>query len=226
MTTTQHRTSTRSRQLELDAYEHDSTAQDVEGGRRKFRSMDLDERTSAKSRLPTEVLLEELSIDRGLGWSEIARLCGVSVSAVRKWRAGESISSESRRSLARLTAFLDLLQEVGPVGEPAGWLNMRKGIGELTNCWTTARRTGAPLPAQNGRSSSFLTVNESLHGASDGVTLAELAAPTNPEDLWLATGPASMRSGLANPGTKRTMNLSGSLTARIARSGAGWAKPI
>ncbi|MYA73058.1 MAG: hypothetical protein F4Y27_00025 [Acidimicrobiaceae bacterium] len=87
--------------------------------------MDLDERTSAKSRLPTEFLLEELSIDRGLGWSEIARLCGVSVSAVRKWRAGESISSESRRSLARLAAFLDLLQEVGPVGEPAGWLNMR-----------------------------------------------------------------------------------------------------
>ena len=72
-----------------------------------------------------ELLLQELSTDRGLGWSEIARLCGVSVSAVRKWRAGESISPEHRWSLARLASFLDLLQEVGPVDEPAGWLNMR-----------------------------------------------------------------------------------------------------
>ena len=143
MTTAQLQTSTRSRQLELTAYEHDSTAQyssaiaelyggftgtfrlvskDVEGGRRKVRSLDLNERTSTKSLLSPELLLEELSTDRGLGWSGIARLCEVSVSAVRKWRAGESISSDHRRSLARLASFLDLLQEVGPVNEAAGWL--------------------------------------------------------------------------------------------------------
>jgi len=149
MTTPQAQTSIRSTQLELEAYEHDSTAQnasaiavltdlyggltgmvrllsqDVEGGRRRVRSVDLDERTSTKSLLAPDLLLEELSAERGLGWSEIARLCGVSVSAVRKWRAGESMSSDSRRSLARLATFLDLLHEVGPVGEPAGWLNMR-----------------------------------------------------------------------------------------------------
>lgn len=149
MTTTQSQTSNQSRQLELEAYGRDSTAQDasaiaeltdayggltstvrilyrdVEGGRRRVRKLDLDDRTSEKSRLGAESLLEELATDRGLGWSEIARLCGVSVSAVRKWRAGESISSDSRRSLARLASFLDLLEEVGPVGEPAGWLNMR-----------------------------------------------------------------------------------------------------
>ena len=149
MTTPQSQTSNQSRQLEFDAYEHDSTAQyasaiaeltdtyggltskvrllsqDVEGGRRTVRSLDLDERTSSKSRLGTESLLEELATDRGLGWSEIARLCEVSVSAVRKWRAGESISSDHRRSLARLASFLDLLEDVGPVDEPAGWLNMR-----------------------------------------------------------------------------------------------------
>ena len=144
MTTTQSQTSNQSRQLELDAY---------------------------------ELLLQELSTDRGLGWSEIARLCGVSVSAVRKWRAGESISPEHRWSLARLASFLDLLQEVGPVDEPAGWLNMRlsdqttvtaadlyiaghpqdllehaQGIWKWSNSLTVAHRTGAPLPAQNGRS--------------------------------------------------------------------------
>ena len=61
-----------------------------------------------------ELLLEELATDRGLGWSEIARLCEVSVSAVRKW----------------------------------------------SNCLTVAHRTGAPLPARNGRSLNFPTVNE------------------------------------------------------------------
>ncbi|MYA73059.1 MAG: hypothetical protein F4Y27_00030 [Acidimicrobiaceae bacterium] len=35
-------------------------------------------------------------------------------------------------------------------------------------------------------------MNEPLHGASDGATLAKLAAPKNPEDLWLATGPADV----------------------------------
>ncbi len=149
MTHTQIQTSAGSSQLDLDAYQRDSTAraalaiaalthayggltgkarllsENVEDGRREVRSIDLNIRTSAKAASGTELLLEELSIDRGLGWSEIARLCEVSVSAVRKWRAGESISPERRRALARLAAFLDLLEEAGPVDEPASWLNMR-----------------------------------------------------------------------------------------------------
>ena len=149
MTHTQIQTSAGSSQLDLDAYQRDSTAraalaiaalthayggltgkarllsENVEDGRREVRSIDLNIRTSAKAASGTELLLEELSIDRGLGWSEIARLCEVSVSAVRKWRAGESISPERRRALARLAAFLDLLEEAGPVAEPASWLNMR-----------------------------------------------------------------------------------------------------
>lgn len=149
MTQAQVQTSAGSSQLDLDAYQRDSTARaasaiatltdaygglsgkvrllsaDVEDGRREVRSIDLDLRTSAKAALGAELLLEELSTTRGLGWSEIARLCEVSVSAVRKWRAGDSISPERRRSLARLAAFLELLKEVGPVNEPASWLNMR-----------------------------------------------------------------------------------------------------
>ena len=142
-------TSARSSQLDFEEYAPRSTAQytatismladcyakltgpvillyrDVEDGRRNVRSLDLDDRTAAKARSNAEDLLEELATDRGLGWSEIARLCEVSVSAVRKWRANEPISPERRRLLARLAAFLDLLEEAGPVGEPAGWLNMR-----------------------------------------------------------------------------------------------------
>ena len=153
MTSTQLQTSASSRQLSLDAYQRDSTARaaspiaalnefygelsgrvrllsaDVADGRREARSMDLDRRTLHKAALSTDHLLEELSTDRGLGWSDVAQLCGVSVSAVRKWRAGEAISPRSLRKLARLAAFLDLLAEVGPVAEPAGWLKMRLSDG-------------------------------------------------------------------------------------------------
>ena len=94
-------------------------------GRRAVRSPDLDDRTNAKAIASVRGLLDELAVDRGLTWAEIARLSGVTVSAVRKWRAGDSISSESRRALARLAAFLELLEEVGSVDDAAGWLGMR-----------------------------------------------------------------------------------------------------
>lgn len=68
-------------------------------------------------------LLDELSAQRGLGWSDIARLVGVSVQAVRKWRRGETTTGENRLSLARLAALLDLLEGV-PVQDPAGWLEI------------------------------------------------------------------------------------------------------
>ena len=99
--------------------------EDVESGRREVREWDLDERTAAKARAEALVLLEELSTDRGFSWSDIARLCGVSVSAVRKWRSGETPSPERRRDLARLAAFVDLLDEIAPIADPATWMLMR-----------------------------------------------------------------------------------------------------
>ena len=99
-------------------------AEDVEDGRREVRSLDLGLRTNMKAAAGPDVLLEELAIDRGLGWSDIARLCGVSVSAVRKWRSGGSLSPERLRALAKLAAFLELLEQSGPTGEPTRWLMM------------------------------------------------------------------------------------------------------
>lgn len=99
--------------------------EDVEAGRREVREWDLDERTAAKARQNALTLLDELSTDRGLSWSDIARLCRVSVSAVRKWRAGETPTPERRRELARLAAFVDLLDEIAPVADPANWMLMR-----------------------------------------------------------------------------------------------------
>ena len=68
-------------------------------------------------------LLNELSTDRGVGWSDIARLVGVSVQAVSKWRRQEPVTGENRLAVARLAAFFDLLEEI-PVHDPAGWLEI------------------------------------------------------------------------------------------------------
>ena len=148
-TTPKSRVSTESSQVNFGAYQNDLTAQrtsaikeldsiyggltgqvrilaeDVEDGRRAVKWFDLDHRTSLKCESDVESLLEELTTERGLGWSDISYLCRVSVSSIRKWRAGGSISYTHLVELARLAAFLDMLAEVGPVGHPASWLHMR-----------------------------------------------------------------------------------------------------
>ena len=68
-------------------------------------------------------LLEELFVQRGLSWSDIARLVGVSVQAVRKWRQLHPITGENRLAVARIAVVLDLLEAV-PVQDPVGWLEI------------------------------------------------------------------------------------------------------
>lgn|GEM_PF-6420589 len=65
-------------------------------------------------------LLQDISA-MGMGWSDISRLIGVSVQAVRKWRNHEPIAAENRSKIAELLAFLQLLEKV-PVSDPVGWL--------------------------------------------------------------------------------------------------------
>ncbi len=77
-----------------------------------------------RARADVVTLLDALSTDRGLGWSDIARLVGVSVQAVRKWRRGETVTGENRLAVARLVALLDMLSSEIPVQDPAGWLEI------------------------------------------------------------------------------------------------------
>lgn len=88
---------------------------------RRAQEFDLQERAALKNRLGPQALMEELSSERGLSWSEIAMALSVSLSAVRKWRAGHEVSAENRTNLARLAALIDLLDEA-MVSEPGGWL--------------------------------------------------------------------------------------------------------
>lgn len=88
------------------------------------REHDLADRTLEKSKKAVASLLEELASDRGMGWSDIAEVVGVSVSAVRKWRKGGVASPDSRSKLARIAALLDVLEEKGVIEDPAAWMEM------------------------------------------------------------------------------------------------------
>lgn len=88
------------------------------------RVLDLNDRTFEKMKKSVPALLEELATDRGMGWSDIAEVVGVSVSAVRKWRKGGEAGPDNRKGLAQIAAFLDVLEEKGLVQVPAAWMEM------------------------------------------------------------------------------------------------------
>ncbi|MGO9873303.1 MAG: hypothetical protein ACLPVY_05835 [Acidimicrobiia bacterium] len=73
-------------------------------------------------RAPTE-LLQDLN-DMGFGWRDVARMVGVSVPALRRWRQGESPTGEHRRRIAELVAFLGILAQDHLVGDVASWMEM------------------------------------------------------------------------------------------------------
>jgi transcriptional regulator with XRE-family HTH domain len=68
-------------------------------------------------------LLNELA-DMGFTWRDIARLVGVSVPAVQKWRKGERLSGDNRRKLAGLIAACDLVASHFYVDDVASWFEM------------------------------------------------------------------------------------------------------
>jgi len=97
---------------------------EVQGLHGEARELDLTDRTFEKTKKSVSGLLEELAGERGMGWSDIAEVVGVSISAVRKWRKGGDASPESRSKLARIAALLDVLEEKGLVQDPAAWMEM------------------------------------------------------------------------------------------------------
>lgn len=97
--------------------------EDVSEAHREFQKYNLDERSRSKAKKSVASLLQELSTNRGMAWRDIARLVDVSVSAIRKWRHDGAATSEKRLALARLAAFLDLVEGF-MVEDPAGWLEL------------------------------------------------------------------------------------------------------
>lgn len=102
---------------------------DVSALHHRARQMDLKERTAEKLRKSVPELLRELAIDRGMAWSDIADLVGVSVAAVRKWRTDGGATADNRSRLARLAAFLDALTACG-VADAAQWIEIALPLSE------------------------------------------------------------------------------------------------
>jgi transcriptional regulator with XRE-family HTH domain len=107
----------------------DSLHDDMRALHDETRSHDLDDRAHLKAtHSDVLTLMEELAFARGMSWADIAAAAHVSISAIRKWRKGGTATGSNRLRLARLAAFLDLLEERG-VADPAQWMEMELPLG-------------------------------------------------------------------------------------------------
>jgi hypothetical protein len=80
-------------------------------------------RTNQRARSSVQEMLNELA-DLGFAWRDLARLVGVSVPAIQKWRRGEGTTGENRRKVASLLAACDMITEHYGIQEVASWLEM------------------------------------------------------------------------------------------------------
>lgn len=71
-------------------------------------------RTSELAGAGGRVLLNQLA-DLGFAWRDIAKMIGVSVPAIQKWRRGDGLTGENARKLASLVAGCEIIQKFNPV---------------------------------------------------------------------------------------------------------------
>lgn len=92
----------------------------------------IDEVSMRLAREDVGDILRGLS-DKGFAWRDVARMVGVSVPAIQKWRRGESISGENRLRLARTAAVVQALESDGLISDPASWFEMPIKSGVAVN---------------------------------------------------------------------------------------------
>ncbi|MDQ6840194.1 MAG: helix-turn-helix domain-containing protein [Actinomycetota bacterium] len=83
----------------------------------------LDTRTARLVKQHPSELLDQLS-ELGFAWRDVARMVGVSVPALRRWRGGELPNGENRRAIAQLLAFAHIIRDDHLVFEPASWMEV------------------------------------------------------------------------------------------------------
>lgn len=89
------------------------------------QSHDLEWRILSAERAKASVgtMLGELG-DMGFAWRDLARMVGVSVPAMQKWRRGDKASGDSRQRVASLLAACDLIRKHYMVEEIASWFEV------------------------------------------------------------------------------------------------------
>jgi hypothetical protein len=89
------------------------------------------EARSLATNAPEQLL--NLLADKGFAWRDIARMAGVSVPSVRKWRLGESPTPTNHLAIARIVAVVQILEHDLPVTDIASWMEMPLIMGVPTN---------------------------------------------------------------------------------------------
>lgn len=89
---------------------------------------DWNDRTNTRGRASTREMLDELA-DLGFAWRDVAKLVGVSVAAIQKWRRGENTTGENRQKVASLLAACDLVCEHYGIQEISSWFEMPLQLG-------------------------------------------------------------------------------------------------
>lgn len=87
----------------------------------------------------TAEMLERLSAE-GFAWRDVARMVGVSVPAVRRWRSGEPPTGPHHLDIARLVALVDLLREQHEIANVGTWMEMPLADSPLTGIDLVAAR--------------------------------------------------------------------------------------
>lgn len=117
----------------------------------------LEARTDEAAKRTPADLLDELS-DLGFSWTDIGRLVGVSIPAIRKWRQHESVSGDNRRKIARLVALVGVLKDDHIIDDVPSWLEVPLSDSRFTGIDVVAAGSTADLMefAANHISSSEL----------------------------------------------------------------------
>lgn len=85
-------------------------------------------RTNQQGRTSTQEMLDELA-NLGFAWRDLAKLLGVSVPAIQKWRRGEGTTGENRQKVASLLAGCDLVSAHYGIQEIVSWFEMSMQLG-------------------------------------------------------------------------------------------------
>ncbi|MBY8887684.1 hypothetical protein K7472_22995 [Streptomyces sp. PTM05] len=96
--------------------------QDVAEFHVELLSREWRKRTAERGKQSPAALLEELA-DLGFSWRHIARMLGVSVPAIQKWRRSGGVSGDNRMQLASLLALCDMVQQP-VIHDVASWFEM------------------------------------------------------------------------------------------------------
>lgn len=83
----------------------------------------LNTKARAAAKRPARELLERLA-ETGFAWRDIARMIGVSVPALRRWRQGESPTGSHLLDIARLLSFTEVLRTDHLIADVACWMEM------------------------------------------------------------------------------------------------------